>query len=288
METHPYMNLKGKIFATIIVFFKIFLSILLLLSLVLFVPVVVVSYLVSFVSKSFSVKIATICSFICWKLFNLIFSLTSKINYSEIPEGDYLVISNHISAVDFVLINHVNQHRFSNSKYVFKKDLKFIPVFYQACLLLKFLVVARNFQQDFNKIISYIKEIKENKYPIWFVLFPEGSRFTETKKASSVKFCQKRGIAPFSNVLAPRYKGFDLIQRNLANSYINKILDLTFYCQEEDFSFFNLLFTAKRFNFICDHRICFFDQIHDPAKFLDDSFRRKDKLIEEWKNKFYE
>lgn len=208
----PYLIIKDFV----IVLTKLGLLILLGFTFFLNIPLIIVCYLFSYVSQPLTAKIATLMPYICWSIFDLIFRLTCTVEKKSIKKDNYLVISNHISAVDFVLINSINEHMFSYSKYCFKKSLMAIPVFYQACQILNYLILERNYEKDEIIIQKYVENIKKHKDPIWFVLFCEGSRFTENKLNESNDFCKSKGIEPFRNVLCPRYKGFAALQKGFS------------------------------------------------------------------------
>lgn len=267
----------------LIILTKLVLVVLLLINLIVCIPILLLSYATSRFNRRLSVRIAIISSWSVWTIFDWIFRLSSEMEVPDIKKDNYLVISNHISVLDFVLINSVNKEMFPHSKYAFKQVLRYVPIFYQGFILLKFLVLARNFELDKELIEDYISDIKREQHPIWFVLFCEGTRFSEKKKQASTEFCNGKGIKPFRNVLAPRYKGFGIFHRRLRNSYIRKVLDLTFYCNKESFSLFNLFFTAEQYKFRCDARTFDLNEIKDPTMFIESVFRRKDELIESWK-----
>lgn len=247
------------------------------------VGILLISWLCSFRNKKLSIRIASITSYLSWSIFDLSLKLSSKITIPEIPKDSFLVISNHISSGDFMLVNAINKHLFKDSKYTIKQSLRAIPIFYQGCVLLNFLVLKRNFEMDRPAIEVYLDNLKRMKMPLWFVLFVEGHRFTEERKKESDRFCSERNIEPYKNVLCPRVKGFELIADKLRGSYIKKVLDLTFYCKNPP-TLTDVLFSGKVFDIKVDVRIVDLEDIKNPAAFLEESFRRKDKLIDEWKN----
>lgn len=193
------------------------------------------------------------------------------------------MISNHIGSTDFILINELNIHNFTDSKYSFKRSLRFFPVFYQCCILMYFLILDRNFDQDRENIIKYLQGFKDMSLNAWIILFPEGHRFTERLSLESRKFCVNKGIKPYNNVLCPRLKGFNLIQTELVGSYINNILDVTFYCKNPP-SIIDILFCRGNYIYECNYRIVDLNSITNSDDFLLEAFRRKDVLIENWKN----
>lgn len=262
---------------------KLILLIPILISILLSAPIILISYFAGLFNRKLSNSIATFSALIFWTSIGWTFSLSCNIEKPNIPNDDYLVISNHISAADFVLINSINKYKFQHSKYAFKRILKFVPIFYQGFIASRYLVLSRSFEKDRENIINHFQDIKKHKYPMWFILFSEGHRFTRKFKIDCDKFCAEKEISPFKNVLVPRSKGFSLICNELRDSYVKNVLDLTFYCDKEGLSIGSILFGLDCYNIRCDARIVPIEDIENPEKFIMDAFRRKDLLIEEWK-----
>lgn len=263
---------------------KILLVVLLLFSFIPLIGFILCCFLIRPFSQYYANKIATIGAAMQWMIFHWIFLSSSSLEVPEIPKNNYLVISNHLSAFDFALINAVNTKMFPHSKYAFKDTLKFLPIVYQAFLVLNCLILKRNFEKDKERIIDYAKKMKNYNLPLWFVLFCEGTRFTQDKKKVSDEFCKEKGMDPFKYVLAPRYKGFDLLRKEFEESHVQKVLDLTFYCKQGEFSAVDFIFSSEHYEFRCDVRIIDITKIEDSEKFIVEAFRRKDELIEKWKN----
>lgn len=276
-------NNKFSFISLLRILLKITIFIAFVCTLILSFPFIILSFVVSLLNKRLGNRIATFFTFILWKVVQLALYISSNINFPDIPKGNYLVISNHISILDFALIARINKFMFSHAKYAFKNTLRFVPILYQGFLASNYLILKRNFEKDRENIINYVENLKKYKFPVWFVLFCEGGRFTKEKKVLCDKFCKERGIKSFKNVLSPRHKGFSMIKELLNDSYVDKVLDLTFYCDRDDFSTFNLIFTDKFYEFKCDARIIDFDSINNSEEFILEAFRRKDQLIEEWK-----
>jgi len=185
-----------------------------------------ISFLIRPVNPKFSIKIATINSHVLWGLFDYAFKLSinkqtlDKI-YKHSFNKNYLVISNHTSSIDFMILNALNKQNYKHNKYAVK-PLWFIPLFYQGMRLLEFLVLKRNFEIDKESIKKYIKKMIKLKVPMWFIIFPEGHRITLEHQKESYEFCRGRGIEPYCNVLSPRYKGFDILTRGLQGDDMNR------------------------------------------------------------------
>lgn len=268
---------------------RIFLKILLVL--VLLVPVslattltVIVAGCIRPFSRSLSRRIAAIMPLMIWSVCHMVFRLTIKMELPPVPTDSSLVLTNHIGAADFMVVNALNTHHFTEAKYVFKHSLCFFPVFYQGCLLADFLVLRRSFEQDKNRIAEYIRDIISRRAPLWLVIFCEGHRITPERLQASREFCASRDIPPFNNVLCPRYKGFDVIVQNLHGSHVKNIIDLTFYAVGGTApSLVEVFFSGKVFEYKCDLRVVPMEDVHDPVSFLEQAFRRKDTIIEKWK-----
>lgn len=196
----------------------------------------------------------------------------------DIKNDNYLVIANHIGATDFLLINAINKYNFRHAKYAIKNGLKYFPIFFQGCQLCDFLIINRSFEKDKLNIEKYFRELASS---FWFIIYCEGHRMTDKRREESRKFCMERGITPYNNVLCPRYKGFDLIVKT--NSRIKNLLDLTFYCENVP-TLTDIFLSGKVFDYKCNYRIIPMDEIVDPVTFLTDAFRRKDDIIQDWKD----
>ncbi|KAI5169174.1 lysocardiolipin and lysophospholipid acyltransferase [Pancytospora epiphaga] len=268
---------------------RISLKILLLLS---FVPVsliailvIIISGLIRPISKSLSRKIAALLPLTIWSVFHAIFRLSIKTDIPSVPIGSCLVISNHLGAADFMILNALNRYNFTEAKYVIKHSLRYFLGFYQGCLLVDFLVVRRNFEYDRENILKHIQDFVKRRAPLWLVLYPEGHRVTKETLNKSRDFCVSKGIKPYENVLCPRYKGFELICDGFKESHVKNVLDITIHCTSQPVpSLSRILFSGTVFDFQCDVRTVPINSITNAPEFMDEAFRRKDRLIEEWKN----
>lgn len=149
-----------------------------------------------------------------------------------------------------------------------------------------FLVINRSFEKDKQNIERYFESLMKLHTPFWFVIYCEGHRITEERIIESQKFCSERGIKPYTNVLCPRYKGFDLIVKSIKDSHIKKLLDLTFYCTRgAGPSLCEIFFSGEVFEYKNDFRIIDIEDIQEPVAFLEQAFRRKDGIIGGWKKK---
>lgn len=245
---------------------------------------ILVSAIVRIFSKPLSIRISSFIPLYLWSWFHIIFKLSFKVSIPKVTEGNAIVISNHISAGDFLFVNALNKYLFKDAKYAIKQSLRLLPIFYQGSLLAKFLIIKRNFESDKESITNYFKEMNLFKIPCWFVLFPEGHRFSAQRAMESQEFCKNRGIAPFKHVLCPRYKGFDLIMKSINEQYITKLVDLTIFIEDDVPSLARLLFSSTVYTCKCDVKMIDIKDVGNPKVFLEQAFRRKDELIEKWRS----
>lgn len=62
--------------------------------------------------------------------------------------------------------------------------------------------------------------------PIWLVIFPEGTRFTPTKREQSQQFARERKLKVLNHVLYPRHKGFSVTVRHI-RPLLDAVYDIT-------------------------------------------------------------
>ncbi|ADM11415.1 acylglycerol-3-phosphate acyltransferase-like protein [Encephalitozoon intestinalis ATCC 50506] len=274
MKKVPKILLKLVIFQGIIVLF------------LLGIPFSIFAYPLYIFNRPLCIQLSSFFAYTLWTLTSWMFNLSSTVNGAvSLGNESYLVISNHLGSVDFILINEITRKSgmMAHAKYAIKDGLRIFPIFYQIVVYLGFLVLKRSFEKDKKKIIEYLRFFDVSNLPIWFVLYPEGSRFTEKLKLESWRYSDKKGMIRLNNVLFPRYKGFKLICEQLRNSRIKKIVDITFsYSEGEVPPLWKFLFWDTKGSFNCDIRTVLINEIDDYEEFLYKSFERKDLLIEKW------
>ncbi|TBU05033.1 acyltransferase [Hamiltosporidium tvaerminnensis] len=225
----------------------------------------------------------------------MILMCTMKIEY-EIEDledvmnyENCIVVSNHIGAFDFLLINEVARKKkmLKNVKFIIKKSMKWVPIFGWGLICLNFVFVERNFLKDKLNILKWTKNVKKNKIPFWIVIYPEGSRFTDAVKNHSDKFCIENGIEPLKNVIYPKTKGFNLICNELRN-YVDTIIDLTVEYSESGNknvpTLSTVLFGRTNGTVRIKSKVCKIKDIENYDQFIVERFRKKDLIISKWKN----
>lgn len=234
--------------------------------------------------------ISQVIWFICTKIFVNSFEIKLEANdLKKIKNNEnVIIISNHIGAVDFMAINEISKRKnmLRHAKYMVKESIKYIPIL-GYMQFLGFPMLKRNYEKDKEEIKTWLNYFKKENVPVWFVIFPEGSRFTKAKKVQSQIYCKQKGVEVLENVLLPKVKGFDLSVTEL-KGYVKHVVDLTIMYEHngkyEVPSLFSLLFKMPPGNFYINVKVHDLEDIDNPEEFVKQLFYEKDKIIQIWKN----
>lgn len=156
-----------------------------------------------------------------------------QVNYSEDssldPQGHYLVLSNHQSWVDIMVLQKVFNRRIPFMRFFLKQQLIWVPLLGLAWWALDFPFMKRHTKSQLQKRPELAgKDIEATRKacekflgkPVSIMIFPEGTRFTQAKHAQQQ--------SPFANLLKPKSGGMayalDAMGRGL-----HAILDVTLY-----------------------------------------------------------
>jgi lysophosphatidic acid acyltransferase / lysophosphatidylinositol acyltransferase len=149
----------------------------------------------------------------------------------EVPPGVATVCTmNHISDVD-MLIGVALLARYGppfpgNAKAIVKSVLGHVPIFGWILRLGEFLFVTRSWEADRVRLLSDLKSLMSYPFPVWFVIWPEGSRFTAAKQANAQEYARKMGYPHLTHVLLPRFKAFTSLLGVVRGS-LDEVCDVT-------------------------------------------------------------
>ncbi len=139
----------------------------------------------------------------------------------------YLVLANHQSWVDIVVLQRIFHRKIPFLKFFIKKELLWFPVLGQAWWAMDFPFVKR-YTKSYLQKKPHLKgkdiEItrkacqKFKKIPVSIMNFVEGTRFTNEK--------HRRQQSPYSRLLKPKAGGTALVLSSMGEQ-INRILDVT-------------------------------------------------------------
>ncbi|CAM2974841.1 acyltransferase [Legionella worsleiensis] len=199
----------------------------------------------------------------------------------------YLVIANHQSWLDIVILQRLFNKKIPVLKFFIKDQLKWIPLlgfswWAMGCPFMKRYskeYLAKKPHKQGKDLVSTIKAIETfKKTPASIMNFVEGTRFTPTKK--------EQQQSPYNHLLKPKAGGISFIISTMG-SQINSLLDVTIVYSEKNHSLWDFL--CKRIRSIKIH----IRQIPIPTQFtslnlINDSATQnefKDWLNNHWAEK---
>ncbi len=157
------------------------------------------------------------------------------------PNGWYLVISNHQTWVDILVLQKVFHRKIPFLKFFLKKELIWVPVMGLAWWALEFPFMKR-FSKEFLKKNPHLKgrdiEITRKacerfkRMPISVMNFVEGTRFTGEK--------HERQKAPFKHLLRPKAGGISFVLSAMGDQ-LTHILNVTIVYPEWSKTFWKFL-----------------------------------------------
>ncbi len=166
---------------------------------------------------------------------NFIMFITNRIEWDVEINGPlkmddwYLVVSNHQTWVDIVVLQRIFLHKIPFLKFFIKQQLLWVPFIGAACKALEFPFMKRYSKEYLaenlhlkGKDIEATKKACE-KYrtvPTSIMNFTEGTRFTTGK--------QKRQGSPYENLLRPKAGGISLVMGTMGD-ILNRLVDVTIY-----------------------------------------------------------
>ncbi|BDX07980.1 acyltransferase [Planctobacterium marinum] len=160
------------------------------------------------------------------KFFNRI-DIDYKVNGELNPEGWYLVVANHLSYLDIILLIAFTHERIPTPKFFLKQELIWLPFVGVAAWALEMPFMKR-YSQDFIKKNPHLKgkDIETTrkhceKYrdaPTTIINFVEGTRFTPAKQAAKGN--------KFKHLLPPKAGGIAFTFAAMGELFTN-ILDVT-------------------------------------------------------------
>ncbi|KAL0489327.1 1-acyl-sn-glycerol-3-phosphate acyltransferase [Acrasis kona] len=226
-----------------------------------------------------------------------------KLEFSGDKIPDYesaLIISNHVSAVDCIILLAFSLRKgmIGSTVFLTKKALRLFPLVGWAMWLYGFIFLQREWGTDASKLEASFKTIKELEQPLHLVTFLEGTRITEEKLKQSTDFATKRGLAPTKKVLLPRIKGLESSLKALRSSHVKYLYDVTLGYPPLDeltlhnrkaFSIYDMFGRDLSASKVCVNvkriKITTIPQnAEELSKWAYDRFYRKDKLLVKMNN----
>lgn len=221
---------------------------------------------------------------------NMTMRLMHKIEWDVEYNGElsmnqwYLVVSNHQSWTDIVVLQKVFLNRIPFLKFFLKKELIWVPLLGLAWWSLEFPFMKRYPRRLVErkphlkgKDIEITRKACE-KYktmPVSVMNFMEGTRFTPEKH------CKQK--SPFVNLLKPKAGGISLVMDSMGDM-LERIADVTIYYPDGPDSFWGLLCGRVKKIVVRVNVIPVIDQLRGDYE-NDELFVRR---FREWLNEFWQ
>lgn len=237
-----------------------------------------------------------------WAFFNLCCIRLSTLGKFEIHgSGElhrnqwYIMISNHQSWVDILVLSGIFSLKTPPIKFFMKKELLWqLPIAGLCCYLLGYPFMQRHTRADIRKNpalkgqdIETTKKAcqKFKKLPTTIINFAEGTRFTAEK--------HRRQESTFKNLLKPKAGGTAIVINEMYE-LLGGVLNVTINYDADDISFFNLVSGNIRKLSVCYELLpidsdllgnYYEDRIYRSKiqRWFNDIWERKDALLTELK-----
>lgn len=145
-----------------------------------------------------------------------------------------VIVLNHTSSLDFLLglayLAKMGYPSSGNAKSAVKSSLSQIPLFGTILYFAEFLFLTRSWNDDREAFISKLHSLRDygaTVCPMWFVLFPEGTRLTADKLERSRQFAISKNEPVLNHVLYPRFKAFTTVIGTMRDNF-DGVIDATF------------------------------------------------------------
>ncbi|KAG8513716.1 1-acyl-sn-glycerol-3-phosphate acyltransferase gamma [Galemys pyrenaicus] len=139
-----------------------------------------------------------------------------------------VVILNHNFEIDF-LCGWTMCERFGvlgSSKVLAKRELLYVPLIGWTWYFLEIVFCKRKWEEDRDTVISGLKRLSDYPEYMWFLLYCEGTRFTEKKHRVSMEVAAAKGLPALKYHLLPRTKGFTTAVQCLRGT-VSAVYDVT-------------------------------------------------------------
>ncbi|KAF5739404.1 phospholipid/glycerol acyltransferase family protein [Tripterygium wilfordii] len=206
-----------------------------------------------------------------------------------VPTGErILLISNHRTEVDWMYLWDLALRKgcLGSIKYILKSSLMKLPVLGWGFHILEFISVERKWEVDEPILRQMLSTFKNPRDPLWLVVFPEGTDFTEQKCQRSQKFAAEVGLPILTNVLLPKTRGFSVCVEELRSS-LDAVYDVSIAYKHQYPTFSDNVFGIDPSEVHIHVRRVPVKEIpasdSEVASWLIDTFRLKDKLLSDFK-----
>uniref|UniRef100_A0ABI7XN96 Phospholipid/glycerol acyltransferase domain-containing protein n=1 Tax=Felis catus TaxID=9685 RepID=A0ABI7XN96_FELCA len=135
---------------------------------------------------------------------------TDQATVDRFGKEHVVVILNHNFEIDF-LCGWTMCERFGvlgSSKVLAKRELLYVPLIGWTWYFLEIVFCKRRWEEDRDTVIRGLERLADYPEYMWFLLYCEGTRFTEKKHRVSMEVAASKGLPALKYHLLPRTKGF--------------------------------------------------------------------------------
>ncbi|MBI2841343.1 MAG: acyltransferase [Acidobacteria bacterium] len=162
-------------------------------------------------------------------LARLLYRYRLRVTGSDVPLAENaIIVANHQNMPDITTLMAFarSKRRLGDLKWFVKDPIKYVPGVGWGMLFIGCLFVKRDWTADQTRVMNTFRHIREQRIPIWLMLFAEGTRVTQKKLEASRKYALSRGLRPLDHLLVPRTKGFASSVQGL-RGHVTAVYDLT-------------------------------------------------------------
>ncbi|WOL18090.1 hypothetical protein Cni_G26883 [Canna indica] len=203
-----------------------------------------------------------------------------------------LLFANHRTEVDWMYLWDLalRKGHLGSLKYILKSSLMKLPIFGWSFQILEFIAVERKWEIDKSAMQKKLLSFKDPHDPLWLVVFPEGTDYTEKKCVKSQQFAAENGLPILQNVLLPKTKGFCACLESLRNS-LDAVYDITIAYKHRCPTLIDNIFGVDPSEVHIHAQQLLLHDIptseKEIAKWLIERFRLKDQLLSDFKKLGY-
>ncbi|KAK1344280.1 hypothetical protein QTO34_014845 [Cnephaeus nilssonii] len=201
-----------------------------------------------------------------------------------------VIILNHNFEIDF-LCGWTMCERFGvlgSSKVLAKRELLCVPLIGWTWYFLEIVFCKRKWEEDRDTVIAGLRCLADYPEYMWFLLYCEGTRFTEKKHRVSMEVAASKGLPPLKHHLLPRTKGFTTAVQCLRGT-VAAIYDVTLnFRGNKNPSLLGILYGKKYEADMCLRRFPLEEIPQDEkeaAQWLHKLYQEKDALQETYNQK---
>ncbi|XP_075053647.1 1-acyl-sn-glycerol-3-phosphate acyltransferase gamma [Mixophyes fleayi] len=198
-----------------------------------------------------------------------------------------IIILNHNFEIDF-LCGWTMCERFGvlgSSKVLAKKELLMVPLIGWTWYFLEIVFCKRKWEEDRDTVLQGLHSLRDYPEYMWFLLYCEGTRFTETKHKISMEVADKKGLARLKHHLLPRTRGFTTAVQCLRGT-VSAVYDVTLnFRGNKNPSLLGILYGKKYEADMCVRRFPLEEIPEDEkeaANWLHKLYQEKDALQEQY------